>query len=219
MHAYTNPGSALTYRAVPPAVRTERPADCADRRMDSRNAAVFTIGKLTFRGKSQPCMVRNLSAGGMRVQTNNPPGKEESVLIEMRGLSPRIAKAVWTSGNEAGLAFIERCDPAEVFAVRISRNGHVARQPRFTLRRAVELLIDGAALPAEIADISVGGARLILPEALLIGTPGVLRLALPNRDGIAGELCWSNGGDCGFRFVQPISSVLLALALESVSPD
>ncbi|WP_176400194.1 PilZ domain-containing protein [Sphingobium sp. Z007] len=187
-----------------------------ERRRGERAATVFTIGKISFDGRSLPCMVRDLSEGGMRIQLPAPPPPGARVLIEMRGLDPRLARVRWAVGHEAGLSFDLRCCPADIFAARTSRSGRIARQPRFPLRRAVPLLIDNRPIPAMIENISVGGARLTLSEPLEDGRQGVLGLTLGDRDGVAGTICWARDDSCGFRFVQPISSVTLAVTLDSV---
>lgn len=190
----------------------------AERRRDARAATVFTIGKISFDGRSLPCMVRDLSEGGMRIQLPAPPPPGARVLIEMRGLDPRLARIRWAVGHEAGLSFDLRCCPADIFAARASRSGRIARQPRFPMRRAVPLLIDDMPIAATIENISVGGARLTLPEPLEDGRQAVLGLTLGDRHGIAGTICWSREGSCGFRFVQPISSVTLAVMLDAARP-
>lgn len=189
-----------------------------ERRRDARAATVFTIGKISFDGRSLPCMVRDLSEGGMRIQLPAPPPPGARVLIEMRGLDPRLARIRWAVGLEAGLSFDLRCCPADIFAARASRSGRIARQPRFPMRRAVPLLIDDMPIAATIENISVGGARLTLPEPLEDGRQAVLGLTLGDRHGIAGAICWSREGSCGFRFVQPISSVVLAVMLDAARP-
>lgn len=191
--------------------------DGRERRREDRPRTVFTIGKVSTRGRSLPCMVRNLSGGGMRIQMSAPPAVGEQIMVEMRGLEPRFARIVWVSGKDAGLQFDQRCDPADVFVARQTRSGKIARQPRFTLRRAVELLVDDQPVVAHMENISVGGARLIVPEPLRDGMRGVLNLTLGSRQGVAGSICWSRDTHCGFRFVQPLSSLLLALALEEGS--
>lgn len=186
-----------------------------ERRRDVRAAMVFTIGKIGFDGRTLPCMVRDLSEGGMRIQLPTPPPPGARVLIEMRGLDPRLARIRWAAGHEAGLSFDLRCCPADIFAARASRSGRIARQPRFPLRRDVPLSIDDRPIAARIENISVGGARLTLSEPLANGQQGVLDLTLGDRHGVAGTICWSQDDSCGFRFAQPISSVALAVMLDS----
>jgi hypothetical protein len=189
-----------------------------ERRRDARAATVFTIGKISFDGRSLPCMVRDLSEGGMRIQLPAPPPPGARVLIEMRGLDPRLARIRWAVGHEAGLSFDLRCCPADIFAARACRSGRIARQPRFPMHRNVPLLIDDMSIAATIENISVGGARLTLPEPLEDGRQAVLGLMLGDRHGVAGTICWSRDDSCGFRFVQPISSVALAVMLDAAGP-
>lgn len=188
-----------------------------ERRRDWRAATVFTIGKISFAGRSLPCMVRDLSEGGMRIQLPFPPPPGMRVLIEMRGLDPRLARICWTSGHEAGLMFDLRCSPADIFAARSNESGRIARQPRFAFRRETMLLVDDAPVAVRIENISVGGVRLTLFTPLERGKPGVLDLILGDRQSVAGEICWTRDDSCGFRFLQPVSSVTLATMLDA--PD
>lgn len=186
-----------------------------ERRVAARTVAVFTVGKISRPGSSVPCMIRDLSEGGLRVQMRAPPKPGERVLVEMRGLEPQFARAVWTAGKEAGLAFDLPCDPAAIFAARSNRVGRRARQPRFAIGLTADLLIDGAPFPITVADLSVGGARLIVPMPIRDGSQVVLVMPLGDRNRIAGEICWSRDQDCGLRFLQPLSSLALAMMLEA----
>lgn len=187
-----------------------------ERRSATRAATVFTIGKIGFRGSSRPCMVRDISPGGMRIQTWSLPAVGSRVEIEMRGLAPRAATVRWVAGREAGLAFVERCDIADVFEARINGSGRRARQPRFDLNHATCLTIGDQQIAAQIVNISVGGARLLIADPVARGAHGVLQLNLGLAfDRIAGEVCWVEEGVCGFHFTRPIGSLGLALALEA----
>lgn len=209
--------SSTPILTILPELTDDLPARPMERRQDWRAATVFTIGKISFAGRNLPCMVRDLSEGGMRIQMPFPPPPGLRVLIEMRGLEPRLARICWTSGHEAGLMFDLRCSPADIFAARSSKAGRIARQPRFALRRDAVLMVDGMAMPARIENISVGGVRLALSTPLANGKPGVLDLILGDRHGVAGEICWVSEDRCGFRFVQPVSSIALATMLDA--PD
>lgn len=200
-----------------PELTDHLPFNPMERRQDWRAATVFTIGKISFAGRSLPCMVRDLSEGGMRIQMPFPPAPDTRVLIEMRGLDPRLARICWTSGHEAGLMFDMRCSPADIFAARSNKAGRIARQPRFALRRDAVLLIDDMTVATRIENISVGGVGFALSAPLEKGKRGVLDLVLGDRQGVAGEICWVREDRCGFRFVQPVSSVALATMLDA--PD
>lgn len=187
-----------------------------DRRGSDRAATVFTIGKLATGSANRPCMVRDISAGGMRIQMTTPPPVGSHVMIEMRGLDPRTATVRWVHGRDAGLAFDTACDLTEIFDARVRRSGKIARQPRFPIEHRVEMVVDGTPFKAKVSDISVGGARLELESDTKLAPPClvVLKLGL-TFDVIAAEVCWTDGRACGLRFLKPISSIALALALEA----
>lgn len=211
------PASPTPILTMLPELTDDLPFNPMERRQDWRAATVFTIGKISFARRSLPCMVRDLSDGGMRIQMPFPPAPGTRVLIEMRGLDPRLARICWMSGHEAGLMFDLRCNPADIFAARSNKQGRVARQPRFAFRRQAVLLMGDMPIPTQIENISVGGARLTLPVPTERGKPGILDLTLGDRQGVAGEICWVREDSCGFRFVQPVSSIALAGMLDA--PD
>lgn len=197
----------------PPAPEIIRPDD---RRGSDRAATVFTIGKLGTGSAHRPCMVRDISPGGMRIQMTTPPEIGTQVVIEMRGLDPRTATVRWVRGREAGLAFDTDCDVTEIFDARLRRSGKIARQPRFAIEHRVELVVDGTPVKAKVSDISVGGARLEFDHEVRLVPPALVTLKLGlTFDMIAAEVCWSEDRACGLRFLKPISSIALALALEA----
>lgn len=197
--------------STPPACQSSE-----DRRGSDRAATVFTIGKLDADGAERPCMVRDISQGGMRIQMTTPPAIGTQVVVEMRGLDPRTATVRWVNGRDAGLAFDDDCDLTEIFDARVRKEGRIARQPRFAIEHSVELVVDKVAARAKVADISIGGARLIVADTsrLKAGALVALKLGL-TFDTIAAEVAWVDEGACGLRFLKPISSIALALALEA----
>lgn len=201
---------------MPLAQPATAPEPTVDRRGTSRAATVFTIGKIGFERSSRPCMVRDISSGGIRIQMATLPSVGAEVEIEMRGMAPRSATVRWVDGRDAGLAFNRPCDLDEIFEARLNRSGRRARPPRFDLRLPAELVVGVRRIAAEIVNISVGGARLVTDATIAPGSHGVIRLDLDLAfDRIAGEVCWTENGACGFHFARPISSLALALALEA----
>jgi hypothetical protein len=68
---------------------------------------VFKLGAITFRGGgSIECMVRNLSAGGARVDIATPVGLPPSfTLVIAADRFMRNCHAVWSNDQRVGLAF------------------------------------------------------------------------------------------------------------------
>jgi hypothetical protein len=193
-----------------------------ERRTSRRAATIFTIGKIAIAGRARPCIVRDISEGGMRVQLPNPPVVGTAVDVEMRGLEPRRAQIRWIRDDSVGLAFETPCTIEEIFGARTSRDGQVARQPRFDIEHAADLDFGGTKRPVTIIDLSIGGAKLAISARLPKGTHACLHLGLGiERDSLAGTICWMRDGTCGIRFARPLGHQALADMLnrmEQVSP-
>jgi hypothetical protein len=182
-----------------------------ERRTSRRAATIFTIGKIAVAGRARPCIVRDISEGGMRVQLPNPPAIGTAVDVEMRGLEPRRAHVRWIRDDSVGLAFETPCTVEEIFGARTSRDGKVARQPRFDIEHTAHLDLGGAKRSVTIIDLSIGGAKLAISARLPKGTHACLHLGLGiERDSLAGTICWMRDGTCGIRFARPLGHQALA---------
>jgi hypothetical protein len=186
-----------------------------DRRGTARARTVFTIGKVIVGDVEHPCMVRDLSAGGMQIQMPAPPPVGAHVVIEMRGMRPTPATVRWRSERGVGLQFDAPCDVAQIFHARTDRISRLTRSPRFTLARRGSLRMERATLSVIVADISVGGAKLLTREPIVVGDIGELVVGLALGGPAGGEIRWIGDNVCGFRFARPLSSVALAHALQS----
>lgn len=201
---------------APAAAAAVMPATGADRREAERTATVFTIGRMVADGRDLPCMVRDISAGGMRVRLATPPPVGAAVMIEMRGLDVRPARVRWTAGRDAGVSFDTPCDLAAVFEARLRRTGQVARQPRFRVQLPVLLKVDDRSVSALVEDISVSGARFAPGAPLKVEESVLVALKLGHgADLIAATVRWVKEGACGVRFDRPMGSLALAMALEA----
>ena len=67
---------------------------------------VFKQGKLTFAGGGGPCVVRNISPGGARIDNVNPVGLPATFALAIKGDGlPRRCRPVWIKDGQMGVAF------------------------------------------------------------------------------------------------------------------
>jgi hypothetical protein len=174
-----------------------------DRRGDIRHKAVLAVGKLVIDGHERFCLVRDISSGGMKVETTHAPERGALVTVEMRGLAPCRARVAWREGELAGLMFEEQQD-VEIFGNRrADAAGWQARAPRFVTDRVAELRVDCRPEIVEVVNLSVGGARLRGVSGFDVNTAGQLLLG----NGLAplvGFVRWNAEDDIGFKFATAI---------------
>lgn len=177
-----------------------------DRRSARRHATVLLVGQVRRRGEASVCLVHDISPDGIMARFTQQPVVGDVVDIAVRGLSPTSATVRWVKGYKAGLAFAERQDLSGVLG---RAAGKVSRAPRFDVALATELLVSGARQVVELADLSPGGAKLIVDHPLAPGTP--VQLMLPDSNAaVPATICWYRDQRTGLRFTYPLEMATLA---------
>lgn len=178
-----------------------------------RTLTLFIIAKLKMEGGSEGlCRVRNVSAGGLMLETRMSLDAGDRVLIEFRGNRLLRGAVVWTGDRRAGVAFDQPIavtnllGTGEPRASRLSR-ARQPRGPRVLVDCPIEIQLDDGRIGARLVDISQGGARLALPLATRRDDRMILMIpGLPLKLGI---VRWS-GSEVGVAFAEPLKFDLLS---------
>ena len=87
----------------------------AESRRPQRNA-LFILAKLTFMqtDKQIEARVRNISSGGMLVESNVFCEPGDNIEAELRNIGMVKGRVSWREGNHFGVAFNNRIDPDQV---------------------------------------------------------------------------------------------------------
>lgn len=104
-------------------------AEAISRRLP-RNA-LFMLSKLTFlqTGKVIEARVRNISSGGMLVESNVFCEAGDQIEAELRNIGAINGRVSWREGNHFGVAFYHPIDPNEVRFKSSASAG--AQKPRY----------------------------------------------------------------------------------------
>lgn len=180
---------------------------------EQRTLTLFMVGKLIATcGGEGLCRVRNLSVGGLMLETCMPLTLGEQVVVELRGTETLSGAVVWAREGRAGIAFHQPVIVEDLVrtAPRLgSRLLKVCqpRGPRVTVDCPIEVQLDSGRIDARLTDISQGGARVALPlmpqrdERVVLMIPGLpLKLAIVR---------WV-GAEVGFAFAEPLPFALLS---------
>jgi len=177
-----------------------------------RTVTMLTVAKLRVRGLEGLCRIRNISPGGLLLETRLQLDCGDHVEIELRQQRVVSGRIVWVRSGKAGLAFDV---PEAVDVLLPARNGRPSRirrepqprGPRLQMDCAVEVRLPDGRAEAQLRDISQGGAKLSVPfrtrvgERLLLLVPGLpLKLAIVR---------WVRG-EVGVAFAEPLGFDLLA---------
>lgn len=93
--------------------------------------------------------VRNLSAGGMMVESDLQLGRGARISVDLRNIGWVHGTVVWVQGNRTGIAFDEPIDP-KLARANVSSSGDLST-PRFV--RPSSLLPPAASDPARLRKI------------------------------------------------------------------
>ncbi|WP_431469896.1 PilZ domain-containing protein [Sphingosinithalassobacter sp. LHW66-3] len=157
-------------------------------------------------GADDLCRVRNLSAGGMMLETRRPLGVGRTVRLELRNCGALEGRIVWTDGGRAGVQFLAPVNVEALLSVPLNRparpGGPMPRAPRFDARCAAELCSGDRTHAVVLTNLSQSGARLKLPEPMTLEETLVLRI--PGLAGRRATLRWLRKTEAGLGFFLPL---------------
>jgi hypothetical protein len=176
------------------------PRDSADNctREQTRRLTTLRVGTITISGKRELCLIRNVSAGGLRAHVYTALEEGQLVSVELKTNQQTHGRVSWVDGGTVGIAFDREIDIAELLTV--PSDGVQPRMPRVAADSLGELRIGARVYPINTCDISQGGAGIEIDHPLAIGENVVL--TLEKLRPVAGVVRWYDNGQGGIRFNQ-----------------
>ena len=181
-----------------------------ERRADGEQRLVTTllVGRLIAPGGDGLCRVRNMSAGGARIETPYPLRPGDPVRVELRGDTVLEGHIRWISPGTAGMQFDQTIDTAAVLHGGVSDHEWHHRMPRAPTACSVVARQSGRIVRAEMLDINPRGARL--GELRKPFADGLLLLSIPLLDPVEAVVRWRNEDMVGVQFTRSIAFGALA---------
>lgn len=177
----------------------EAPADCA-RGEDARRLTTLRVGTITIAGKRELCLIRNVSAGGLKAHVYSPLKEGQAVSVELKTNQQTDGRVSWVDGATVGVAFDREIDIGELLASQEGEGGIQPRMPRVEADCLGQLRIGARVYPINTCDISQGGARIEIDHPLAVGENVVL--TLQKLRPVAGVVRWYQDGQGGIGFNQ-----------------
>lgn len=174
-----------------------------ERRRQERHIRILRVGVLFFEGRTELCLIRNISSGGLMAHVYSAVKEGERVKVELKTNQKVAGRVAWTEGSDAGIAFDSPVDIVELLAnPPILNNGWKPRSPRVEVDRSATLRAGARTWWVRTRDISQSGVKVELDQPIDIGTNVVL--TLEQLGPIPGVLRWQDGPVCGVEFNQLI---------------
>lgn len=186
----------------------------SERRADRRHLAVLQIGKLILRDRQALCLVRNISAGGVMVQSTTPLRADDPIAIQLKASDAIPGRIAWVKELSAGISFNAPIDVDHVL-LPDPESTILPRQPRLEVTANAKLTAGRDEHAVELWDISQGGAKIAWSGALFEEKVELAVEGLPAR---AGRMCWTKNGFAGIAFNLALPFDVLADWVLSRSP-
>lgn len=174
-----------------------------DREDGVRRLTTLRVGTIQIEGRRELCLIRNISAGGLRAHVYSPLNQGQKVSFELKTDQQTSGVVSWIDGANIGVSFDQQIDVEELLASQIGVNdGRRPRMPRVEVDRLGELRIGARVYPVNSIDISQGGVRVEIDHPLNIGDNVVL--TLEKFRAIPGMVRWYSQGQGGIAFNEVI---------------
>ncbi len=165
-------------------------------RDEPRYRTVMQSARLIGEGRQTLCVVRDISETGMKARLFGDVRAGERVCVEFKGGRKVMARVQWVDERFAGFLFDDRIDLRLIFAIAYPDYSY--RSPRLEIDALAQVSFGRVRAPMAILDISVGGAKLLGGDALLVGEKvGIEIDGLAKRDG---TVMWKDGQQAGIEF-------------------
>lgn len=174
--------------------------DCApapsDRREGERHLTLFRVGAVTVGERRELCLIKNISAGGMKVRPYCDFAEGQRVAIEVKTGMTVPGTVTWLRDGNAGIAFERPIDVVEFLSQ--SLDGVRPRMPRIEVD-CTATVREGARLhQVRVCDVSQGGAKVEVRAPLDVRSE--VTFTVPGLETRAASVGWSSSTHAGITF-------------------
>ncbi|HWH22869.1 MAG TPA: PilZ domain-containing protein [Allosphingosinicella sp.] len=178
----------------------DKPAPRA-RTENARRLTTLRVGTITIDGRRELCLIRNISAGGLRAHVYSPLASGQKVSVELKTNQQTSGSVSWVKDGSVGVTFDQEIDVEELLASQLGTDGGPRpRMPRVEIDRLGELRIGARIYPINTCDMSQGGVKIEIDHPLRVGENVVL--TLEKFRPVAGVVRWYQTGQGGIAFNQ-----------------
>jgi hypothetical protein len=175
-----------------------------DLRADARHRTVLQVAKLSTERGDELCILRNVSAGGLRAEVYCRLAVGDPVQLELRTGRGMAGHVVWASGSSIGVAFDRKVPILSYLAHQAMQElGRRVRPPRVRIGEPGILRLAEGDFLASIVDASQAGMCIRTDRKLSSGAPcKVVAEGLGERGAL---VRWCRDGEIGLQLKRPLS--------------
>nr|WP_281397068.1 PilZ domain-containing protein [Sphingobium boeckii] len=186
-----------------------------DRRQGERYLSIMRVGKLVKQDAQELCVIRNISSGGLMAHVTAHHAIGDRIEIELKSDVRLSGEVVWVKDGNIGVRFDGEVEVSDILTHRPGADGRKSRAPRLEVHGKAVLKCDDLQCNAEIRDISQGGMKVDVAQALIAGRDIVIKVK--GLETMKGVVRWCREGQAGLAFLRPIPFDALTRWLEDRS--
>lgn len=170
-----------------------------ERRNDKRHLKILRVGTLIIGSRTELCLIRNISAGGLMAHVYSPLEVGEIVTVALKSTHVLHGKVIWTREGNAGIEFDEPIDVEEMLSnPTLLENGWLPRMPRVEIDWLATVRSGAHTTWVSLRDISQGGVKFESDAPLQPGAQ--VTLTVDKFRSIRGVVRWWDQGLGGISF-------------------
>ena len=181
-----------------------------DQRAGQRFTTLFRVARVVTEGGTQHlCLIRNIGAGGLMLETYAPFGMGTAVRVEPKGCEPVSGRIAWIKDKNAGVAFDAPIDVAAYLNMsQLPAAEETPRGPRIMVSRRARLRVGVMWHLVDLIDLSQKGAKVRsdLPMEMDAG----VELMVERLAALPGRVRWIKEDRIGIEFSSAIALADLA---------
>lgn len=189
------------------------PASYEDLRVAPRFALLIRSAKLIAETGEYLCIIRDVSASGVRLKVFHPLPLQRQLLLELSTGDRFLLDAVWEREGHAGFRF---ADPIDVHRFIAEASPYPKRALRLRIEFAATLTVEGQGHSVAVHDLSRQGAKIETGLMLAIGQR--IKLEAKGLPPVVGNVCWRSAPIYGLSFQQTFTFEELALLAYGFQP-
>jgi len=145
-----------------------------ERRTGERHLSLLRVGSLKIDDRSELCLIKNISAGGMLLRAYCPVPVGKRLSVELKQGEPIVGAARWVSDGFVGLEFDEPIDVLDLLA--LSAEGPRPRMPRVEVSCIGSIREGAITHRCKAVNISQGGIKIETRASIAVGAKVTISL-------------------------------------------
>ncbi|WP_423606493.1 PilZ domain-containing protein [Sphingomonas sp. MS122] len=195
--------------AVAPEANLVPDQPAPDQRSDERFTTLFRVARVVLEdGAQHLCLIRNIGAGGLMLETYARFETGTAVRVEPKGSPPVSGKICWVKDRNAGVAFDAPIEVATYLNPHQLSAREAPRGPRLTVDRRARLRVGVMWHLVDLVDLSQKGAKV--KSDLPMELEAAVELMVERLPPVSGRVRWIKEDRIGIEFSRAIPLADLA---------